>query len=254
MTVRSPRRDRGPVVAVIPARGGSKGLPGKNIRLLAGIPLIGHSILLAKMCPQIDRLIVSTDSSEIADVARECGADVPFTRPAELARDDTPMWPVLRHALQSVEELDGRRYGYVLLLQPTSPARMPEDIAGAFDRLDAAPDADGVVGVSVPEFNPIWHCVVERDGWMAVLVPSATGYERRQDVPPVYRVHGGLYIWHSEFVRRERESWRQGKHVMYETPDARAIDIDDGDQFERMAEKLRQGLIRLPWIQSSGAT
>ena len=101
--------DNAAVLAVIPARGGSKGLPGKNLRSLAGIPLIGHSILLAKMCPQIDRLIVSTESPGIAAVAREYGADVPFVRPVELAQDDTPMWPVLTHALAAGPHKVARR-------------------------------------------------------------------------------------------------------------------------------------------------
>src|SRR3954451_10687616 len=104
-------------LAVVPARGGSKGLPGKNIRPLAGLPLLEHSVKLAQLCPEIDRTIVSTDSEEIAEIARAVGAEVPFLRPAKLARDETPMLPVLRHALG---ELDGA-WDLVLLLDPTSP-------------------------------------------------------------------------------------------------------------------------------------
>src|SRR3989304_4564407 len=99
------------LLAVIPARGGSKGLPGKNIRPLAGIPLIAHSILLARLCPEIDRLAVSTDSPEIAAVAKQYGADVPFMRPAELARDDSPSWPVVRHALEARGQIEDRARG-----------------------------------------------------------------------------------------------------------------------------------------------
>src|SRR3989338_1333883 len=91
------------ILAVIPARGGSKGLPGKNIRSFAGLPLIAHSILFARMCPEIERTIVSTDSAGIRDVALRYDADIPFLRPAPLAQDDTPMWPVLRHALAETE-------------------------------------------------------------------------------------------------------------------------------------------------------
>ena len=91
------------MLAVIPARGGSKGLPGKNIRQFAGLPLIVHSIRMAELCREIDDCVVSTDSEEIAEVARKYGAKVPFLRPAELARDDTPMWPVLQHALHEME-------------------------------------------------------------------------------------------------------------------------------------------------------
>ena len=117
------------LLAVIPARGGSKGLPGKNIRLFVGLPLIAHSILLGKMCPEIDRLIVSTDSSEIADVARRFGSEVPFIRPVQLAQDDTPLWPVLKHALEFAEKEEGCKYDYFLLLDPTTPCRLPVYIA-----------------------------------------------------------------------------------------------------------------------------
>jgi len=157
------------LLAVIPARRGSKGLPGKNIRPLAGLPLIAHSILFAKLCPEIKRLIVSTDCDEISDVARQFGADVPFQRSPELAQDDTPIWPVLRHALKAAEDLDGVSYEYLLLLDPTSPGRLPSDVSAAYRLLQGTPSADGIIGVSKPEFNPIWHCVIERDGWMTTL-------------------------------------------------------------------------------------
>ena len=143
------------VLAVIPARGGSTGLPGKNIRPLAGIPMIVHSILLAKLCPEIDRCVISTDSPEIAEVARRGGGEAPFLRPAELAKSDTPMWPVLKHALSTVETLEDRKYGYVVLLDPTSPTRLPEDVAEACRRLAVRSDADGILTVSKPHFSPI---------------------------------------------------------------------------------------------------
>lgn len=239
------------MLAVIPARGGSKGLPGKNIRSLAGLPLIAHSILLSRLCPQITRTIVSTDSQEIAEVARQYGADVPCMRPPELAQDDTPMWPVLQHALDAAEAQENRSYEYLLLLDPTSPGRLPEDIAGALAKLAAMPDADGIIGVSQPEFNPIWHCVVEHDGWLETLFPSAGSYARRQDVPTVYRINATLYLWRTEFVRREPGKWMDnGKHLIYEIPEKRAIHIDDIDEFSRTEALIRQGFISLPWLES----
>ena len=144
-----------PCLAIIPARGGSKGLPGKNIRPLCGLPLIAHSISCAKLVPRIARTIVSTDSEEIADVARMHGGDVPFLRPAELAGDNTPTMPVLVHALGELERRDGRVYNSVLLLEPTSPGRLPEDLDAAFRVLDADPAADGAVGCSQPSFSPL---------------------------------------------------------------------------------------------------
>jgi len=237
------------LLAVIPARGGSKGLPGKNIRPFAGLPLIAHSILFARTCPEIDRAIVSTDAPEIADVARQFGADVPFLRPSELARDETPVWPVLRHALLHASEQDGVTYDGLLLLDPTSPARESSDITEASRRLWATPLADGIVGVSRPDFNPIWHCVVERDGWMVDLMETGAGFGRRQDVPPVYRINGSLYIWRASFVRSQERSWRQtGRHLIYEIPESRAVSIDDAEQFERAELLVKGGLMTLPWL------
>jgi len=235
---------------VIPARGGSKGLPGKNIRPLAGVPLIGHSIRMARLCPSIARTIVTTDSEEIARIARGEGADVPFLRPPELAQDDTPMWPVLRHALESAEAAGGTRFDVLLLLDPTSPGRLPQDVEGALAKLAAQPGADGVVGVSQPEFNPIWNCVVEQQGWMEPLIPTGGRFTRRQDAPPVYRINATLYAWRTEFIRRSTaNAWREaGRHIVYEVPESRAVHIDGIEEFERADLMIRAGLIRLPWL------
>ncbi len=240
------------LLAIIPARAGSKGLPGKNIRPFAGIPLIAHSILFAKMCPEVDRCIVSTDSTDIAEVAKQYGGDVPFLRPATLAQDESPLWLVLRHALETLEAEALRwSYEYILLLDPTSPAREPSDIAGALQQLRNRSEADGVIGVSQPEFSPVWHCVIERKGWMADLHPECARYERRQDVPVAYRINGSLYLWRAAFVRREREGlWRQhGRHLLYEIPEARAMSIDTQQQFERAELLVTSGLITFPWLQ-----
>lgn len=237
------------ILAVIPARGGSRGLPDKNIRPFAGLPLTAHSILFARLCPEITRCIVSTDSPEIAEVARRFDADIPFLRPAALAQDDTPLWSVLRHALAAVEQQEGRAYDLLLLLDPTSPAREPADITGALRRLQDSPTADGVVGVSRPEFNPIWHCVREQDGWMADLVADGGRFDRRQDVPTVYRINGSLYLWRAAFVRRERESWRRdGRHLIYEIPEARAMSIDTAPQFEQAERLVTSGIVTFPWL------
>jgi N-acylneuraminate cytidylyltransferase len=239
------------LLAVIPARDGSKGLPGKNLRSFVGLPLIAHSILFAKLCCRIDRVIVSTDSATIADVSRSYGAEVPFMRPTELARDDTPLWAVVRHALDEAEKSDGKQYERLLLLDPTSPAREPADIQGALDRLNRQPGADGVIGVSRPDFNPIWHCVVEREGWMTYLVDAGTRFSRRQDVPLVYRINGSLYIWQTDFLRREPRGWQgYGRHVIYEIPEFRAMSIDDIKEFERAELLVKSGFIKFPWFST----
>lgn len=236
------------LLAVIPARGGSKGLPGKNIRPFVGMPLIAHSILFANMCPEIDRCLVSTDSEEIADVARQFGAEVPFVRPQELAQDDTPLWPVLRHALALVEQEEHRPYDLLLLLDPTSPAREPEDVTRALRRLEEVPSADGIVSVSRPDFNPLWHCVVEQDGWMTDWVDQAKLCERRQDVRMVYWINGALYLWRSTFVRTEAHRWRAGRHLLHEIPESRAMSIDTAEGFARAEALVSAGLIAFPWL------
>ena len=240
------------VLAVIPARGGSKGLPGKNLRPFAGLPLIAHSILFAKLCPELDRCLVTTDAREIAEVAEQHGADVPFLRPAELAQDDTPVWPVVRHALAEAERQGDGPYEFLALLDPTSPAREPSDLSGALRRLRERPEADGILAVSRPDFNPIWHCVRERGGWMADLIEAGAGYERRQEVPTVYRINGALYVWRTGFVRREAWSWRRGgRHLLYEIPESRAMSIDTVAQFERAELLVKRGLITFPWLNES---
>jgi len=245
------------ILAVIPARGGSKGLPGKNIRPLAGLPLIAHSIACARLCSSLTRTIVSTDSEEIADVARAHGGDVPFLRPAALASDSAPMWPVLRHALDFVEKEEGREYTFVVLLDPTSPPRLPEDIEACIGRLNEVPEADGIVAVSRPEFNPLWLCVVERDGWMEDLNPGASSFARRQDVPVVFRINATLYVWRASFMKREARDWRgPGRHLLHEIPEARAVHIDDADEFAKAEALIGAGLLRLPWLSAgkSGGT
>jgi CMP-N,N'-diacetyllegionaminic acid synthase len=237
------------VLAVIAARGGSKGLPRKNVRVLAGLPLIAHSILFAKLCPQIERCVVSTDDAGIAATAREFGAEVPFLRPAELARDDTPSLAVVQHALREMEIRDGRRFESVLLLQPTSPVRSPEDVTRAMALLEEDSEAAGAVAVSVPEFNPRYVCVEEKNGYASAAFPREAHYIRRQDVPPVYRINGLLYLWRRDFLlQTSAETLFEAPHRMLVIPRERAIDIDDLFDFQVAELLLREGLVTLPWL------
>jgi CMP-N,N'-diacetyllegionaminic acid synthase len=238
----------GPVLAVIPARGGSKGLPAKNLRPLAGLPLIGHALRCAAEVPELARTIVSTDSEEIARVARDLGGDVPFLRPGELARDDSPTIAVLQHALRFVEAAEGRRYGALLLLEPTSPGRLPDDVRATIRILSERPDADGVVGCSEPHFNPFYVGVLERDGVMVPAVPRPPGLTRRQDAPRFLRINGSVYLWRREFLLATGPDWTTGRHVPLVIPESRAVSIDElGDLLiaEAMIEK---GQWHLPWL------
>jgi CMP-N,N'-diacetyllegionaminic acid synthase len=241
-----------PVLAVIPARGGSKGLPDKNILPFAGLPLIAHSVRMAALCPEIDRCIVSTDSTEIAAVAREYGGNVPFLRPPELAQDDTPMWPVLRHALKEMEARAGTRFGSLLLLDPTSPGRLPQDVAQALDILRADPQAVGVVAVSEPVFNPRWVCVEEVGGYIKPLFPQTEAYVRRQDVPATYRVNALLYLWRRDhIVSQAAPRFYELPHRILVVPEARAIHIDEPHVFQLAELLVREGFVRFPWLPSA---
>jgi N-acylneuraminate cytidylyltransferase len=230
------------VLAVVPARGGSKALPGKNLRPLAGRSLLEHALLFAACVPEIERTVVSTDSGEIATAARALGADVPFLRPPELARDETPMWPVLRHALDTLDP-DGTRYEAIVLLDPTSPVRDPADLSEALRRLRADSNADGVVGVSAPRYSPIWHAVVEDGGYLKHLVPEVARLGRRQDVPRAWVIDGSLYAWRTSFVRSERESWVNGRNLLQ--PVRGGWSIDTAEELAELEALAAAGLVRL---------
>lgn len=239
------------MLAVIPARGGSKGLPGKNIKLLGGLPLIAHSIRLAALCPEINTCVISTDSEEIAAVSRTYGANVPFLRPPELAQDDTPMWAVLQHALTDSERRLNMRFESLLLLQPTNPCRLPEDVTRAVEILEGDSSAVGVVAVSEPPFNPRWVCVEESDGYMKQLVPDVPTYVRRQDVPPVYRINGLLYLWRRDHVLGSpAPKYYARPHRVLIIPEVRAGDVDTAQDMTMIELLLRGGLVKLPWLLS----
>ena len=241
------------ILAVIPARGGSKGLPGKNTRRLFGLPLIVHSIRAAELTPSITRCVVSTDSEQIAVVARSFGGEAPFLRPPELAGDDAPMAPVVRHALEWCEADEGVRYDAVLLLDPTSPARVPEQLADAARHLEAHPELDGVISVSEPTFNPVWVGVRPTgspDGALQRFFGAGTGVTRRQDADRFLRINGNFYLWRSDFVRGLESSWfDEGTHAGVEIPESQAFSIDDEYEFRLIEALIVAGIIRLPWIE-----
>jgi N-acylneuraminate cytidylyltransferase len=236
-------------IAIVPARGGSKGLPGKNVRRLAGLPLIAHSIRFAQICPEIERCIVSTDSEEIAKVARDANGEVPFLRPAELAEDSTPMLPVLQHAIRQMELLEEKRYELVVLLQATSPFRLPEDVSSALRILDQDRNAVGVVAVSTPSFNPRVVCVEEKQGYLEwAFTPKM--YTRRQEAEPVYRINGMLYVWRRDhLMRSSADQLYAAPHRILMIPEERALDIDSLHDFQVGEALLQAGMLQLPWCE-----
>ena len=211
-------------VGLITARGGSKGIPQKNVRPLAGKPLIAWTIEAALQSRRLDRVIVSTDDEEIAKVSREWGADVPFMRPAELAKDDSPHLEVIRHALgwlaaESEAELD-----YLMLLQPTSPLRTSADIDSAI-ALCEEKNADAVVSVCQTHGHPFLSKQVTPDGRLLDFIEKPQGYLARQSLPPAYSLNGAIYM-----VRRglllERDDWYTDRTFAYIMPPERSLDID----------------------------
>lgn len=206
------------LLALIPARGGSKGVPRKNVRWIAGKPLIGWTIDAALAAGVFDRVVVSTEDPEIAEVARAGGAEVPFMRPAELSADDTPGIAPVLHAL---EELLG--FDALVLLQPTSPLRSAADIASVV-ALARSRGARSVVSVCEPDAHPQWTYRMDGNG---VLAPweGATGAARRQDLEQVYALNGAIYYAECVLVRESGALVGPGT-IGYPMPAERSIDID----------------------------
>jgi N-acylneuraminate cytidylyltransferase len=226
------------VLAIIPARGGSKGLPRKNLRLLAGYPLLAWTIAAGRAAAQVDTVLVSTDDADIADVARRFGADVPFLRPAELARDDTPDLPVFEHALRWLERERGWVPELVVQLRPTSPFRPLGMVDQTVSLLRARPGADSVRTVTHPAQTPfkMWR----HDG--GLLAPLLGSFEEelfnapRQRLPPVFWQTGHVDVTRPATILEKRTM--TGRRIVPYVVDPRyAVDIDTLEQLE-LAEWL----------------
>ncbi len=226
------------VLAVIPARGGSKGIPRKNLADLCGKPLIEYSIRAGLDAASITRLLVSTDDHEIADVARALGADVPFMRPAHLATDTAHSLPVVQHAVAAAEEEEGSRYDVIVLLQPTTPLRTAKDIDDGIGLLGSS-GADSVVSVvDVGANHPYRMKQIEADGRLVNFVDQ--GFEDmrpRQELPRVYIRSGDLYISTRRVVMEQNTLVGRNCRAVI-VPDDRAVNIDTPLDLMRAEEKL----------------
>jgi CMP-N-acetylneuraminic acid synthetase len=200
-------------------------VPRKNIRELGGVPLIGHTIESARGTTRIDRIVVSTEDEEIASVARSLGAEVPFMRPESLARDETPMLPVLVHAIESVIAA-GWSPDAICLLQPTFPFRRPEDIDACIDALEAR-KADCVISVHrVPhQFNPHWVYLERPDGSLRLATGESQPIARRQDLPDAFYRSGAVYVSRTRSIM-EQGSLYGDRVVGYETASSGSCNID----------------------------
>ncbi len=219
---------QGKVLAIIPARSGSKGLPGKNLRLLDGRPLVAWPVATALGATSVDRVIVSTDDMAIATAARSAGADVPFLRPAQLASDIASSMDVVLHALDTLAS-EGHEYEYVVLLEPTSPLTESSDLEAALSHLRRAEEkADAIVGICrVEATHPEYDVRVDRQGLISpYAVPDFKSLRRRQEIEDLYFLEGSLYISRVEAFRRYKTFYHE-RTLGYEVPRWKSLEIDD---------------------------
>jgi CMP-N,N'-diacetyllegionaminic acid synthase len=213
------------VLGLITARGGSKRLPGKNLAVLGGKPLIAWTIDAALASNAIDRLIVSTDDPAIAEASRAAGAEVPFLRPDHLAEDATPHLPVVQHALAWMAKHEAFAARYVVVLQPTTPLRTGADIAAAVDIAETR-DAACVVGVTPMHGRPSWLLRQSDDGRLQRWQASPQIAERNQDAAPTYIPNGAMFVVRSDIVRSGAD-WYGDATWPYVMPHERSLDIDE---------------------------
>lgn len=215
----------GKILYVIPARGGSKGIPGKNIKLLGGKPLICRSIDAARDFAKDEDICVTTDSDEIISAVEQYGLEVPFKRPASLATDTSSSYDVLIHALDYYESID-RKYDTLVLLQPTSPFRKKGDISKMLSMMRN--DIDMVVSVKKAETNPYYNCYIpDSSGFLQKFMPSPVSITGRQTkLPLVYEKNGSVYIINVSSLRKRKMS-DFDKVLFYEMTQEYSVDIDE---------------------------
>lgn len=229
------------VLGIIPARGGSKSIPKKNIRLLADKPLIVHTIEVAKECKMLNRTVVSTDDVEIAEVAKKYGGDVPFIRPNNLSLDDTPMVPVLQHAVAFIENKDNIHVDVVVLLDPTSPFRRVEDIEACIKKINRD-NADSVVTVCEVEHNPYFVMMELNDDRLVPLIKSDKVITRRQDAPDVYRFNAAVYAIKRDVLMNENKIITDNTMAVI-MPQELSAHIDHEIDFEFAEYLMEKGML-----------
>jgi CMP-N,N'-diacetyllegionaminic acid synthase len=215
------------VIAVIPARGGSKSVPGKNIRPLGGKPLLAWSIEVAQQVHEIDRIIVSTDGAQIASVGRAHGAEV-YARPQHLATDDALVIDALKDLLETLRS-EGEAPEWVILLEPTCPMRTAEDVRNCLKLVDQG-RVDSVATFKDAELNPhrAWRLI---DGRPEVFIPGAVPWVPRQQLPRAYQLNGAVYVFRASLLAHEAKSLLVGKLGAVLMPRERSQDIDENIDF-----------------------
>ncbi len=227
------------ILGLIPARGGSKGVPRKNIKLLHGKPLLCYTAHAALGASGLSRVVLSTEDEEIAQIGKNCGLDVPFLRPAELARDDTPSLPVIQHAVRILEE-NGNPIDAICLLQPTSPFRDAAVIESCLE-LFVKRGADTLITIlPVPEkYNPYFIYLKDMDGSLKYCMGDETKAVRRQDVDPAFLREGSVYVMKRSVIMEQNSIY--GKHIVGcpVAPD-KSINIDTMEDWQAAERFLKE--------------
>lgn len=213
------------VLGIIPARGGSKRLPRKNLLPLAGKPLISYTIIAGLQSHCIDELMVSTDDNEIARVSVEFGAKVPFIRPSDLAQDYTSTFAVVQHAIDYYKKEEGKLFEYVVLLQPTSPLRDWVEIDNAM-LLMQRNSTDAVISVSEPDHTPLWCNTLPDDLSMEGFLRDDVKFKRSQELDRYYRLNGAIYICKTSRLLEEKSFFLKNRIYAYIMNQEKSIDID----------------------------
>lgn len=211
------------IIAIIPARSGSKGLPDKNIRILNGKPLIAYSIVAAQESGIFDEIFLSTDSPEYAHFAVKYGANVPFLRSDKLATDTASTWDCVKEALEQYETM-GKKFDIFVVLQPTSPLRAPQDIVTAVETM-ILNNADSVVSVCEADHSPLWYNVLPENKSIKGFVRPEIMAKTRQELPTFYRINGAIYAVSTSYFLRTQNIY-DGNSFAYIMPKERSIDID----------------------------
>ncbi|MDF2418369.1 acylneuraminate cytidylyltransferase family protein [Acinetobacter beijerinckii] len=222
------------VTALIPARGGSKRLPRKNVKLLGDKPLIAWSIEIAKVSKYIDRVVVSTDDEEIKKISEQCGAEVPFLRPEYLSNDHASSFDVIKHAIGFLK-LD-QPNELIVLLQPTSPLRLVSELNTALESF-IAKNAKGVVSVSETEHSPMWSNTLPENGCMSDFIRPEVLGKRSQDLPKFFRLNGSIYIYETLALLEKGSVFFDENVYGFETSLETSVDIDTALDF-KIAESI----------------
>ena len=233
------------VIAIVPARAGSKGLPGKNIRELCGKPVIGWTIEAGLASEYIDEVVVSTDSEEIAGIARKFGATTPFIRPPEIATDDATSFEVIKHVLEYFKDELNTSFDYTVLLEPTSPLRDSLDIDRALEELIESSHAVSIVGIAKTEGqNPVFLVKLSENASIIGFMGGAIRTVRRQEIEDVYFFEGSIYISET-LALLERKTFYHEEAIGFLVPKWKSLEIDDEDDFVMVEALMAKKLSRL---------